>query len=156
MRQLSATVAGVLLVGYAGVHPSVGQGYEFSAITAVVLGGVLLGGGRGWVLSAAAGAFALELLFLFLTAVGVESTWRDTVQGLIIIAAVAVAGRAWTAGASPTPARGASTACAIDRAWTYPLRRCLLSIANDGGGERICAVHQLFDFLEPETTDRHA
>lgn len=101
LSSLSATVAGVLLVGYAGVHPSVGQGYEFSAITAVVLGGVLLGGGRGWVLSAAAGAFALELLFLFLTAVGVESTWRDTVQGLIIIAAVAVAGRAWTAGRRP-------------------------------------------------------
>ena len=62
LSSLSATIAGILLVGYAGVHPSVGQGYEFQAITAVVLGGVVLGGGRGWVLSAAAGAFALELL----------------------------------------------------------------------------------------------
>jgi len=96
LSSLSATVAGVLLVGYAGVHPSVGSGYEFSAITAVVLGGVVLGGGRGWVLSAAAGAFALELLFLLLTALGVEATWRDTVQGLIIIAAVALAARAWS------------------------------------------------------------
>ncbi len=67
LSSLSATVAGIILVGYAGVHPSVGQGYEFTAITAVVLGGVLLGGGRGWVLSAAAGAFALELLFTLLT-----------------------------------------------------------------------------------------
>ncbi|MET1132826.1 MAG: ABC transporter permease, partial [Aeromicrobium sp.] len=67
ISSLSATVAGILLVGYAGVHPSVGSGYEFAAITAVVLGGVVLGGGRGWVLSAAAGAFALELLFLLLT-----------------------------------------------------------------------------------------
>lgn len=101
ISSLSATVAGIILVGYAGVHPSVGQGYEFSAITAVVLGGVLLGGGRGWVLSAAAGAIALELLFVLLTALGVESTWRDTVQGLIIIAAVAVAGRAWRRGRRP-------------------------------------------------------
>ncbi len=102
LSSLSATVAGILLVGYAGVHPSVGQGYEFTAITAVVLGGVLLGGGRGWVLSAAAGAFTLELLFTFLTAQGVESTWRPTVQGVIIILAVAVAGRAWTGARRPS------------------------------------------------------
>jgi ribose transport system permease protein len=101
LSSLSATVAGILLVGYAGVHPSVGQGYEFQAITAVVLGGVVLGGGRGWLLSAAAGAFALELLFAFLNFREVDSTWRDTVQGLIIILAVAVAGRAWTVGRSP-------------------------------------------------------
>jgi ribose transport system permease protein len=113
LSSLSATVAGIILVGYAGVHPSVGQGYEFTAITAVVLGGVLLGGGRGWVLSAAAGAFALELLFTLLTTYEVASTWRDTVQGLIIIVAVAAGGRAWQAGrrprrtsrrATPTPA----------------------------------------------------
>ncbi len=108
LSSLSATVAGILLVGYAGVHPSVGEGYEFTAITAVVLGGTVLGGGRGWVLSAAAGAFALELLFTLLTALDVASTWRDTVQGLIIIVAVAVAARAWTVGRgrgrrSPTP-----------------------------------------------------
>jgi ribose transport system permease protein len=101
LSSLSATVAGILLVGYAGVHPSVGQGYEFAAITAVVLGGTVLGGGRGWVLSAAAGAFALELLFTLLTALEVASTWRDTVQGLIIIVAVAVAGRAWRVGRRP-------------------------------------------------------
>jgi len=95
LSSLSATVAGILLVGYAGVHPSVGAGYEFAAITAVVLGGVVLGGGRGWVLSAAAGAFALELLFLLLSSLGIPSTWRGTVQGVIIIAAVALAGRAW-------------------------------------------------------------
>ena len=101
LSSLSATVAGILLVGYAGVHPSVGAGYEFQAITAVVLGGVVLGGGRGWILSAAAGAFALELLFAFLNFREVESTWRDTVQGLIIILAVAASARAWTLGRRP-------------------------------------------------------
>jgi len=95
MSSLSATVAGILLVGYAGVHPSVGRGYEFTAITAVVLGGVVLGGGRGWVLSAAAGAFALESLFTLLNFMGLQATWRDTVQGAIIIIAVAAASRSW-------------------------------------------------------------
>lgn len=95
LSSLAATVAGVILVGYAGVHPSVGRGYEFTAITAVVLGGVVLGGGRGWVLSAAAGAFALEMLFTLLNFVGVQSTWRDTVQGAIIILAVAAGTLSW-------------------------------------------------------------
>ncbi|WP_082468024.1 ABC transporter permease [Leifsonia sp. Leaf264] len=89
LSSLSATVAGILLVGYAGVHPSVGRGYEFTAITAVVLGGVVLGGGRGWVVAAAAGAFALEALFTLLNFAGVPSTLRDAIQGVIIIAAVA-------------------------------------------------------------------
>lgn len=118
LSSLSATVAGILLVGYAGVHPSVGQGYEFQAITAVVLGGVVLGGGRGWVLSAAAGAFALELLLALLTFRDVESTWRNTVQGIIIILAVAASARAWTLGRRPPSPSGdpsvTGTATAVD------------------------------------------
>lgn len=92
LSSLSATVAGVLLVGYAGVHPSVGQGYEFIAITAVVLGGVVLGGGRGTVWGALAGAFALETLFTLLNFTAVPSTMRPAIQGVIIIAAVAYSG----------------------------------------------------------------
>lgn len=98
LSSLSATLAGIILVGQAGVHPSVGRGYEFIAITAVVLGGVVLGGGRGWVLSAAAGAIALDLLFTLLNFRDVPATWRDSVQGVIIILAVALAGRSWRGG----------------------------------------------------------
>jgi len=104
ISSLSATVTAVLLVGYAGVHPSVGRGYEFIAITAVVLGGVVLGGGRGWIVAAVAGAFVLEALFLLLNIAGVPSTMRDAVQGVIIIAAVAYSGIAFRSrrrGAAP-------------------------------------------------------
>lgn len=101
LSSLAATVAGILLVGYAGVHPSVGQGYEFQAITAVVLGGAVLGGGRGWVLSAAAGAISLELLFTLLNIAGIDATWRPTVQGAIIIAAVALGAVAWRSARKP-------------------------------------------------------
>ncbi|MCR2791959.1 ABC transporter permease [Microbacterium sp. zg.Y625] len=100
---LSATLTAVLLVGFAGVHPSVGRGYEFVAITAVVLGGVVLGGGRGWVVAAVAGAFVLEALFLLMNIAEVPATLRDAVQGVIIIAAVAYSGFAFQARRRPAP-----------------------------------------------------
>jgi ribose transport system permease protein len=88
---LSAAVAGILLGGFAGVSAQVGQGMEFEAITAVVLGGVALGGGRGTVLAAMAGALTLEALFTLLNLQGVSGALEDTVQGIIIIVAVAFA-----------------------------------------------------------------
>jgi ribose transport system permease protein len=88
---LSAAIAGILLGGFAGVSAQVGEGKEFEAITAVVLGGVALGGGRGTVLAAMAGALTLEALFTLLNLRGVSGALEDTVQGVIIIAAVAFA-----------------------------------------------------------------
>ncbi len=88
---LSAAIAGILLGGFAGVSAQVGLGMEFEAITAVVLGGVALGGGRGSVVAAMAGALTLEALFTLLNLQGVSGALEDTVQGLIIIAAVSFA-----------------------------------------------------------------
>lgn len=88
---LLAAVAAILLGGFAGVSAQVGSGLEFRAITAVVLGGVLLGGGRGSVVAAAAGALSLEALFTLLNLLGVAGALESAVQGVIIIAAVAYA-----------------------------------------------------------------
>ncbi|WP_214109150.1 ABC transporter permease [Acrocarpospora catenulata] len=87
---LSAAVAAILLGGFAGVSAQVGQGLEFQAITAVVLGGVALGGGRGSVVAAMAGAFTLEALFTLLNLYGISGALEPAVQGVIIIAAVAL------------------------------------------------------------------
>ncbi|RAY14545.1 ABC transporter permease [Actinomadura craniellae] len=87
---LSAAIAGILLGGFAGVSAQIGQGLEFQAITAVVLGGVVLGGGRGSVVAAMAGALTLEALFTLLNLHGISGALEFTVQGVIIIAAVAV------------------------------------------------------------------
>jgi ribose transport system permease protein len=86
-----AAVAGILLGGFAGVSAQVGRGLEFDAITACVLGGVVLGGGRGSVVAAMAGALTLEALFTWLNLQGISGALEDTVQGVIIIAAVAFA-----------------------------------------------------------------
>jgi ribose transport system permease protein len=88
---LSGAIAGILLGGFAGVSAQVGQGLEFQAITAVVLGGVALGGGRGSVVAAMAGALTLQALFTLLNLQGVSGALESSVQGVIIIAAVAFA-----------------------------------------------------------------
>ncbi|MER5488267.1 ABC transporter permease [Streptomyces sp. NPDC002812] len=87
---LSAAICAILLGGFAGVSAQVGQGLEFQAITAVVLGGVVLGGGRGSVVAAIAGAFTLQALFTLLNLHGISGALEFTVQGLILIVAVAL------------------------------------------------------------------
>jgi ribose transport system permease protein len=88
---VSAVVAGILVGGFAGVSQDAGEGYEFQAISAVVLGGAALGGGRGSMVAAMAGALTLEALFTLLNLLGLEKSLRDAVQGAIIIGAVAYA-----------------------------------------------------------------
>lgn len=89
----AAGVAAILLGGYSGVSFQAGSGLEFSAITAVVLGGVALGGGRGSVAGAMLGALTLELLFALMNFSGVPGAVRPAVQGAIILLAVAVSAR---------------------------------------------------------------
>ena len=88
---MSAVIAGILVGGFAGISQDAGAGYEFQAISAVVLGGAVLGGGRGSMVAAMAGALTLEALFTLLNLLGLPKPLRDAVQGLIIISAVAYA-----------------------------------------------------------------
>ncbi|MBK8136783.1 MAG: ABC transporter permease [Chloroflexi bacterium] len=88
-----AAMSAVLLVGFSGMSSlQVGSGKEFQAISAAVLGGVALTGGRGGVTGAVAGALTLELLFRFLNLLSLPLPYRLTVQGLIILGAVAASG----------------------------------------------------------------
>ncbi|WP_102109443.1 ABC transporter permease [Oceaniglobus roseus] len=88
---LSGALAGILLGGFAGVSTDVGTGYELQAITAAVLGGAQLLGGRGSVPAAVGGALALTAIFTLLNFLGLPQPVRQVVQGLILIAAVALA-----------------------------------------------------------------
>lgn len=92
----AAALAAVLVGGFSGVSAQAGRGYEFEAITAVVLGGVILGGGRGSVVAAMAGAFSLQALFTLLNLQGVSGALESTVQGLIVIAAVGLGAADWS------------------------------------------------------------
>ena len=86
---MSAVLAGIILGGFAGVTAQVGIGLEFEAITAAVLGGTLLGGGRGSVNGAIGGALVLTALFMLLNLYAVDRALEQTFTGIIIVAAVA-------------------------------------------------------------------
>lgn len=88
---VSASITGILLGGFAGVSTDVGTGYELQAITAAVLGGAQLLGGRGSVPAAIAGAMCLQAIFTLLNFLGLPQPVRQVVQGLILIVAVALA-----------------------------------------------------------------
>ncbi|TQM11495.1 ABC transporter permease [Pseudonocardia kunmingensis] len=68
-----------------------GADYSFSAITAAVVGGTLLVGGRGGVLHSTVGVLLLTVLTNGLVLVGVSPYVQGGVQGLIVVVAVAVA-----------------------------------------------------------------
>jgi len=54
-----------------------------------VVGGTLMGGGKGSVPNVIFGAFTMEAVFNLLNLLGLPKPYKDAVQGLIIIAAVA-------------------------------------------------------------------
>ncbi len=68
---------------------NVGNGYEFQAISAAVIGGAALTGGRGTVAAAIAGGLTMQALFALLNVLGYPPELRDTVEGVIVIGAVA-------------------------------------------------------------------
>lgn len=86
-----AGIAGVLLAARTAIgSPTAGNGLELSAITAVVIGGTSLLGGRGSLLGTMGGVALLSLITNSITLLQFPSTMTDLIRGLIIIAAVAV------------------------------------------------------------------
>lgn len=86
-----AALAGVVQGLRTGVgSPTAGDGLELSAITAVVLGGSSLFGGRGRLIGTIGGVFLLALVDNALNLIGVSTFYQDLVRGLVIVVAVAV------------------------------------------------------------------
>ena len=84
-------IAALLSVARTGVgDPNAGQTENLDAITAVVLGGTSLFGGRGVILGSLAGAIVVGVLRNGLTLMGVSSVYQVLVTGILVILAVAV------------------------------------------------------------------
>ena len=84
-------IASLLAVARTGVgDPNAGQTENLDAITAVVLGGTSLFGGRGVVLGTLIGAVVVGVLRNGLTLMGVSSVYQVLVTGILVILAVTV------------------------------------------------------------------
>ena len=83
-------VAALLSVARTGAgDPNAGQTENLDAITAVVLGGTSLFGGRGVVLGSLMGAMIVGVFRNGLTLMGVSSVYQVLVTGILVILAVA-------------------------------------------------------------------
>jgi ribose transport system permease protein len=86
---LCAALAGVLAASDTGVAQADGGiGMEFSAITAVIIGGTSIAGGRGSVWRTIGGVFLLAVVANGFTLLYIDPTYNLLVQGSIILAAV--------------------------------------------------------------------
>ena len=88
---LAYGIAAVLQVARTGVgDPQAGQTSNLDSITAVVLGGTSLFGGRGSIVGTLIGARIVGVFRNGLQLLGVESTYQVLITGVLVIAAVSV------------------------------------------------------------------
>jgi fructose transport system permease protein len=88
---LICAVAAWMLIGrIASASPQAGGTANLDSITAVVIGGTSLFGGRGLVVGTLFGALIVGVLRNGLTLSGVDVLWQDFAVGVLIIAAVAI------------------------------------------------------------------
>ncbi len=82
--------AWILMGRLASASPNVGIEYNLDSITAVVIGGTSLFGGRGLVLGTLIGALIVGVFRNGLQLGGVEVVWQGFAIGLLVLAAVAL------------------------------------------------------------------
>jgi ribose/xylose/arabinose/galactoside ABC-type transport system permease subunit len=86
---LTASIAGILLTSLNKTGAStIGKGYDFLAVTAVVIGGVTLAGGRGNVVGVLGGVLAIGLMNKVMSVGGIGTFQQQVVQGCVFILVV--------------------------------------------------------------------
>ena len=84
-------IGGILAAAQLGLgNAQIGNGRLFTTVTAVVVGGTALSGGQGGVLQTLVGVFIVVVLSNGMVLMGVPPSVQIGVQGLMIIAAVAL------------------------------------------------------------------
>lgn len=88
-----AGVAGIIyMIRYSGVAVNAGSGEEMVALSAAVIGGASMNGGRGSVIGSILGLLFIVIIQDALTLMMVPSYWRDFVKYAIVLVAVAIDG----------------------------------------------------------------
>ncbi len=88
---LCSALAGLIIIGRVGtLQAGLGVGFEFTVITAVVLGGTSLMGGRGSIIGSILGAILLVVIDNGLNLINASVYIYDVVKGVILIVAVVI------------------------------------------------------------------
>ena len=68
--------------------PQNATGFEFDVITAVVLGGTSMAGGKGTIVGSIIGALLIGTLNNGMVMMNVQSYWQDVIGGIVLVIAV--------------------------------------------------------------------
>lgn len=88
---LLSALAGLLLIGRLdSAAPTIGAGYEFDAIAAVVVGGTSFSGGEGGLGGTLLGVLIISVLNNGLNLLNVNALWEQVVKGVVIVLALLI------------------------------------------------------------------
>jgi fructose transport system permease protein len=88
---LIAAIAGWALIGRVGaISPTAGENANLDSITAVVIGGTSLFGGRGSIVGTVIGALIVGVFRSAVSLAGLDVLWQEFAIGVLIIIAVAL------------------------------------------------------------------
>lgn len=88
---LMAGVAGIIILSrMKGLEASLGDGYEFDAITMCLLGGVSIQGGKGTLLGTFLGIIVIGYLKSGMNLVNISAFYQSAILGLIILMSVVI------------------------------------------------------------------
>ncbi len=97
LNGLFAGISGILMAAQSGAGlPTAGDGYEMTIISACVLGGTSINGGKGNVWGTLVGVLLLTSISNGLTMLGISSFWQQIIKGVILLAAALI--DAWRGG----------------------------------------------------------
>lgn len=88
---LLASVCGLMWLSRMGVgDPVIADGLELTTITAVIIGGTSLFGGRGGVLGTVGGVLLLAVLANLMVLLNVQQQFQGLIEGVVIVASIAL------------------------------------------------------------------
>lgn len=83
------SISGMIITTRLGSgQPSAGMNFEMDCITAAVVGGTSMSGGRGKILGTFVGVILLTVMTNGMTLVGVNTYWQQVFKGVIIVGSV--------------------------------------------------------------------
>jgi ribose/xylose/arabinose/galactoside ABC-type transport system permease subunit len=91
LAAFTATIAGLAVTSLSRVGAWYnGAGYDFKAVTAIVIGGMTLAGGRGTIFGVLGGSLIIGIMNNIMTLLGIGTFSQDMIRGAIFIIVVGI------------------------------------------------------------------